>query len=61
MQDQDPAEADTHVWGPRILWVPWFVRCANRDGVQMKLLWPGFYSARRSRSMNCWIYRRARP
>ncbi len=54
----DPAPYE---WHPRSILFPRIGKMVTRDGVRTRLILPGRYLVRRSRSMNRWVYRRDGP
>lgn len=53
----DPA---AHEWQPCSILVPRFVKFVTRHGVRTRLILPGRYMIRRSRSLGHWLYRNLR-
>ncbi len=44
-------------WHSRTVWFPRFGLLLRRDGAHTRLIMPGEYLVRRSRSMKRWLYR----
>ncbi len=57
MHASNAVDATDYDWQPRAIWFPRFGLKLSRDGTHTRLLLPGRYLARRSRSLGRWIYR----
>lgn len=58
MQNQRRADQQIYEWRSCSLLFPRFGLLLDRDGTHNRLLMPGRYMTRRSRSLGRWIYRR---
>ncbi|WP_144036834.1 hypothetical protein [Sphingopyxis witflariensis] len=58
MQDPSTIEQSDYDWQPCSIIFPRIGRFMDRYGVRRRLILPGHYFVRRSRSMGGWIYRR---
>jgi len=58
MQEFAPATNSEHEWRVCRLMFPRVGMLVDRHGLHKRLIMPGAYYARRSRSMGRWIYRR---
>ncbi|MBA3941368.1 MAG: hypothetical protein C0520_09180 [Sphingopyxis sp.] len=50
-------DPSVYEWQPRSLFFPRIGKLLNRDGLSTRLLMPGDYMVRRSRTYDRWIYR----
>jgi len=56
--DEVPADGtDDYGWQPCSLILPRIGKLMSRDGVRTRLILPGRYFVRRSRTLGSWIYR----
>lgn len=61
MDSDDHVETDVYDWQTRLILFPRFGAWLDRDGLHRRLILPGSYLVRRSRSHGKWIYRRPAP
>ncbi len=57
MSDNAPFDPAIYDWQPCSLLFPRFGKLLTRDGVRTRLILPGSYLFRRSRTFGSWIYR----
>ncbi|WP_439568405.1 hypothetical protein [Sphingopyxis sp.] len=58
MQNQATLDQSDYEWQRCRLALPRFGLLVDRYGVRSRLMWPGDYLVRRSRTFGRWIYRR---
>jgi len=58
MPDIPTSDRNEYEWQPRHLMLPRIARLLTRDGLRIRLLLPGTYLFRRSRTLGCRIYRK---
>ncbi len=61
MSNEDNLEKSDHDWRSRRLAFPRLGLLMDRNGVRTRVIWPGLYHVRKSRSFGKWIYRRSSP
>lgn len=54
----DDDEPETFDWHEVAVSFPRIGRLITRDGARVRVIWPGYYLARRSRTMGKTIYRK---
>lgn len=57
MQNEDTAEHAAYEWQPHSILFPRIGVILSRSGPKTRLIMPGRYMVRRSRSLGQWIYR----
>jgi len=57
MSDNEPVDPAIYEWQPCALIFPRIAKFLTRDGVRTRLILPGSYLFRRSRTFGGWIYR----
>lgn len=59
MQTSSPPAPEAYEWQPCFLLFPRVGKLMDRHGLRTRLILPGGYYARRSRTFGTWIYRKA--
>jgi len=59
MQDENDSDDEAYEWHIRHVIVPRFALLVDRHGTRTRLIWPGQYMVRKSRTYGRQIYRRA--
>ena len=57
MSDGSPEDSSLYEWQPYSLLLPRIGKLMTRDGTHTRLILPGEYLVRRSRTYDCWFYR----
>lgn len=57
MSDNEPIDPAVYEWQPCSIFFPRIVKLMTREGVRTRLILPGLYLFRRSRTFGGWIYR----
>ncbi|PQM26816.1 hypothetical protein CVO77_17690 [Sphingopyxis lindanitolerans] len=57
MSDDAPVDPSLYEWQPCSLLFPRIAKLMTRDGIHTRLIIPGYYFVRRSRTYGWWIYR----
>jgi len=59
MQTSSPPAREAYEWQPCFLLFPRIGKLMDRHGLHTRLILPGDYYARRSRTLGRWIYRKS--
>src|SRR3546814_19031744 len=59
MQNSSTPSAEAYEWHPRFVLLPRIGKVMDRPGLHTRLILPGDYYARRSRTLGHWIYRQS--
>lgn len=59
MPNEPDSETTVHDWQLCRIWFPRPGLMLDRHGVHTRIIWPGRYMARKSRSLRKWMYRHA--
>ena len=58
MHNENAPDQNGYEWQPCRVTIPRFGLLVSRHGIGTRLIWPGQYLVRRSRTFSRWIYRR---
>jgi hypothetical protein len=58
MEQQIVQDASVHDWQPYVILFPRIGLWLGHKGTHSRLIWPGRYLVRKSRTLQRWIYRR---